>query len=76
MEQNEVEYVEPATDYLGFECEACRRLFPIVGPLDPVRIPPGEPVKIGARHPLHAECPHCQTSADYLITQLRRFRMP
>ena len=65
--------VEPAHDYLGFLCELCGQNFSIVGPLDPVAMPPDQPVRIGAQNPLHARCTHCGHEADYTIQQLIRF---
>ena len=74
MAESELEHVEPAQDFLGFECASCHRTFPIVGPLDPVQMPLDKPLTVGSRGPLHAECPHCRRSALYPIDQLRRVR--
>jgi len=67
--------VEPTRDYLGFECHNCQQFFSIVGPLDPVQIPPDQPVTIGSRAPLHGKCPHCQHEADYPVAELQRRSM-
>jgi len=64
--------VQPTRDYLGFECHNCQGFFAVVGPLDPVQIPPDKPVTIGSRAPVHAECPHCRHEADYPVTELKR----
>lgn len=65
--------IEPTRDYLGFPCGKCGERFSIVGPLDPVEHPPDKPMRIGARGPLPADCPHCGHRADYAIQQLIRF---
>ena len=74
MSDSTPDYVEPAQEFLGFECAKCRRTFALVGPLDLVEMPPDRPLRIGARGPIPAECPHCAHRADYPIDQLRRFR--
>ncbi len=65
--------VEPAQDYLGFLCEKCGQNFSIIGPLDPIEMPPEKPMRIGAQDPLPATCSHCGHKADYTIKQLIRF---
>ena len=68
--------VEPEKEYLGVVCEKCGQTFPIVAtPLDPTQIPPDQPLRIGARGPLHGACPHCQHRADYTADKVRRVRI-
>jgi hypothetical protein len=70
---NSPDVVEPQQDYFGFLCEKCGEAFSIVGPLDPVEMPPEKPIRIGARNPLPATCSHCGHKADYVVEQIIRF---
>jgi hypothetical protein len=67
-------YVEPKKEYLGVICHSCQRFVPVIGPLDPAKIPPEQPMTLGSRGPLHVECSHCKHSAEYPITEMRRER--
>jgi DNA-directed RNA polymerase subunit RPC12/RpoP len=66
-------WVEPTSDYLGFVCVSCGETFSIIGPLDPVEMPPDKPLRIGARGPMPATCPKCGHRESYTIDRLIRF---
>jgi len=66
--------VEPGQEYLGVTCHNCQSFVAMVGPLDLAKMPPDQPMRIGAREPLHVECPHCKQGDDYRISELRRER--
>ncbi|HEX3883390.1 MAG TPA: hypothetical protein VHW66_12085 [Stellaceae bacterium] len=69
--------VEPDKEYLGVACTHCGHVFAIVGtPLDPATMPPDQPLRVGARGPLHGNCPRCGHRAEYTVDQLTRVRGP
>jgi hypothetical protein len=64
--------IEPDDEYLGVLCGNCQRFVPVVGPLDPTKMPPDKPMRVGSRGPLHAECRHCNHRAEYPVGDLIR----
>jgi hypothetical protein len=76
MASNTSDFVEPTKEYLGVMCENCQSFVAVVGPLDPLKIPRDEPMRVGARGPLTVECPRCEHRAEYPIDKLRRDASP
>jgi len=68
--------VEPLKEYLGAVCASCGKTFLLVGPLDPVQVPLDKEIRVGARGPVAADCPHCDHHAEYALDQIRRVRAP
>jgi hypothetical protein len=66
------ELVEPTREYLGVVCGNCHSFIALVGPLDPVKIPRDQPMRVGSRGPLKVECPHCKHRAEHPVGDLRR----
>jgi hypothetical protein len=64
--------MEPGKDYLGVACASCGWEFAIIGPLDPVQMPPDKPFVLGARDPLVGDCPHCGHHGSYPVKQVHR----
>ena len=64
--------MEPGKDYLGVACAHCGWEFAIVGPLDPVQMPPDKRFRLGSRGPVLGDCPHCGKQDSYPIEQVHR----
>lgn len=73
MADGQSDLVEPRQEYLGFVCTNCQQTFAIIGPLDPEKMPPDQPLRIGAKGPLSAECSHCHHREEYGVDRLIRF---
>jgi len=68
--------VEPAAEYLGVACHNCQNFVTVIGPLDPVQMPPDQPMRVGSRAPLQVECPQCKHRDAYPIVELLRRPVP